>query len=329
MARRESEDQLDLLMEYIEDENFTKIKLILKENPKQLINKKNEDGTTPLIFATWVGKLEIVKLLVENGAHVNDKELDTGTTAILTASSKGYYEILRFLLTNGANKESEDNKSQTPLIKACQNGHLDIVKFLLKLDVNIDTKDRFGHSALFYASNVSLANYLDIVKELMKHNPVIEPESYKNVWVKAKVLIYKKELEKIRALVKGSLQRKETTQILRNISMMATGSSINFILGDNAVNLQMLRPGFRVSLAGKHLSEVIKDLPKRPKFYKEKEFKAMLRTRSEELIKKEKKNSKGRFSVDLTTQQTKKLERLIMRPFVLAEKELAGNVVYI
>ena len=48
--------------------------------------------------------LEIAQLLVEEGANVNAAKTDDGTTALMWASFKGHLEIVRLLLTSGADK---------------------------------------------------------------------------------------------------------------------------------------------------------------------------------------------------------------------------------
>ncbi len=65
------------------------------------VNARNAYGETPLMFAAFYGKTEIVKLLIEKGADVNAREF-MGWTPLLFAARKGHTEIARILIENGA-----------------------------------------------------------------------------------------------------------------------------------------------------------------------------------------------------------------------------------
>jgi len=52
-------------------------------------------GVTPLIFASGIGSLVIVKLLVEKGARLNDTDTQ-GNTALIQAAKKGHFDTLQY-----------------------------------------------------------------------------------------------------------------------------------------------------------------------------------------------------------------------------------------
>ena len=65
------------------------------------VNAKDNDGDTPLIWASCEGHTEIVKLLLAHGADVNTKDNDGGTP-LYYASSRGYIEVVNLLKQYGA-----------------------------------------------------------------------------------------------------------------------------------------------------------------------------------------------------------------------------------
>ena len=85
-----------------------------------------EDGTTPLMVAAGLGRLqdrteeeeknalEAVKLAVELGADVNAANKD-GETALHGAAYRGANAIIQFLADKGAKLEAKDRYGQTPL----------------------------------------------------------------------------------------------------------------------------------------------------------------------------------------------------------------------
>ena len=67
------------------------------------VNAKNNDGWTPLHYASRNGHTEIVKLLLEHGVDVNCKN-NNGYTPLHLASEKRHTEIVNLLKQNGAIK---------------------------------------------------------------------------------------------------------------------------------------------------------------------------------------------------------------------------------
>jgi len=69
------------------------------------VEAKDKYGNTPLIYASRLGFLEIVKYLIEEcNANVNVKNRDE-STPLITASINGHLEIVKYLIENGANYE--------------------------------------------------------------------------------------------------------------------------------------------------------------------------------------------------------------------------------
>ena len=59
--------------------------------------------STPLIYASRNGHINIAQLLLNNGADVNVKD-SWGRTAMMVAKSKGHTEIVELLQQAGATK---------------------------------------------------------------------------------------------------------------------------------------------------------------------------------------------------------------------------------
>jgi len=76
--------------------DLERVQEILKEG-KVDINKKDKDGNTALILASWNGHNEIVKSLLANGANINEKGED-GWTALISASQWEAALQLEFLV---------------------------------------------------------------------------------------------------------------------------------------------------------------------------------------------------------------------------------------
>ncbi|RDH41593.1 ankyrin repeat domain-containing protein [Zooshikella ganghwensis] len=57
---------------------------------------KDVNNWTPLLAASFIGRLEIVKLLVNQGANIQAKSV-VGDTALIIAQRQGHDEIVEYL----------------------------------------------------------------------------------------------------------------------------------------------------------------------------------------------------------------------------------------
>eukprot|EP01031_Cornospumella_fuschlensis_P027153 gene27153-32799_t len=81
-----------------------KLRLLLNEykSKRDVLNWSNPEryGRTPLVIASYYGKLEAVKaLLATPGVDVN-KGTDFGATALMFAAHRGFTEVVRALLND-------------------------------------------------------------------------------------------------------------------------------------------------------------------------------------------------------------------------------------
>lgn len=70
------------------------------------VNKRDDHGLTPLMYAAWSGHGEIVKVLVGNGANVNAED-GSGKTVLLHAEENYYPKIVAFLMQAGAERSRQ------------------------------------------------------------------------------------------------------------------------------------------------------------------------------------------------------------------------------
>ena len=86
------------------------------------VNKKDDQGATPLNFAAWHGRKEIAELLIAKGADVNAKD-DNGRTPLYEAALNGHKEIAELLIAKGANVNAKADDGGTPLHDAAWSGY--------------------------------------------------------------------------------------------------------------------------------------------------------------------------------------------------------------
>ena len=157
---------------------------LLDANPR-LINRRDAEGSTPLIHAAGVGATNTLSLLIARGAAVDatnhagltallnaagnnrtaaallliaagadPNHADaSGVTPLLSASMYGSVEVGRALLTKGARTEVFSQPARlTPLSQAAMAGHADFVDLLLAHHASVETRDSNGHTPLHFAA---------------------------------------------------------------------------------------------------------------------------------------------------------------------------------
>ncbi len=116
------------------------------------VDIKNNDGDTPLMWASADGHVEVVKALLDAGAKVDEKDYK-GVTALMCASCWGHVEVVKTLIENGAKVDEKDNDGDTALIRASRYGCLDVVKTLIENGAKVDIKNNSGKTAMSLAKN--------------------------------------------------------------------------------------------------------------------------------------------------------------------------------
>ena len=101
---------------------------ILRER-SHIVDAHNNNGWTPLNYASLYGHESTVKLLLEYGSDVNGKD-KYGLTALMYASRYGQESVVKLLLDHGADVNLQNNSGYTALMWASLYGHESIVKLL-------------------------------------------------------------------------------------------------------------------------------------------------------------------------------------------------------
>ena len=160
--------------------NIQEVRAAYKKNA-EAINKCNEDGVSPLMFAAIKNQTDSIKFLLEHGADPN-KELDLDWTVLGVVISKENIKAIKLLLEHGVDVNQKFIVSlkdgrvfiQTPLMLAINYKNNRIIKLLLEsgADVNVTgksfLKDGSPHTENISPLLVALdSNDLSIIKTLI------------------------------------------------------------------------------------------------------------------------------------------------------------------
>ncbi|NXW85341.1 RFXK protein, partial [Alopecoenas beccarii] len=122
----------------------------LKEHLRKgenLVNKPDERGFTPLIWAAAFGEIETVRHLLEWGAdpHALAKERES---ALSLASMGGYTDIVTMLLERNVDINIYDWNGGTPLLYAVRGNHAKCVEALLARGADLTTEADSGYTPM-------------------------------------------------------------------------------------------------------------------------------------------------------------------------------------
>lgn len=109
--------------------------VLLQKAPRKIIDLRDKDGSTALLWATSAGRLEAVKALITKGANVNAQDYVRGRTPLhwalrmrIGSSEKGgehmpaktSQAIIKYLVEHNANTTLTDKEGYDPLYWACR-----------------------------------------------------------------------------------------------------------------------------------------------------------------------------------------------------------------
>ena len=116
------------------------------------VNKRSDDGTTPLMWAVNKGDAAEVKRLLRLGAKVSVAN-NYGASPMTLAAEVANTEILKVLIEAGADPESPNPEGMTALLAVARTGNVEAAQVLLKAGANVDAKEKFGgQTPLMWAS---------------------------------------------------------------------------------------------------------------------------------------------------------------------------------
>ncbi len=107
---------------------------------------------TPLMLASWTGKVDVAKVLIEYKADVNEKASEAAGGTALGLAATGYSsDMLQFLLKQKADINLASYDKRTPVHLATFVGRKDAVSTLLAAKANFELADGEGITPLYSA----------------------------------------------------------------------------------------------------------------------------------------------------------------------------------
>jgi len=145
-----------------EETRLQQVKNMVESDPSCL----DAGDWTPLIYAVFYNRPEVVRYLLFECKVDPDRPLRMGATPVFVAAEHGRNECLKLLHQAGANAElAVPSSGTTPLIKAAEGGHMQELKYLInEMKVDIDKAQSDNATPFFMACQ---NNKVEIVRWML------------------------------------------------------------------------------------------------------------------------------------------------------------------
>ena len=149
------------------------VKILAERMGQGAFDLQDNHGTTPLLYASMAGSIDIVKFGVEFGTQALNMADDDGRTPLSQFTFKDEDEDVNicdveFLLDSGANVDVSDEDVFTPLMYAVYHGKVDLVKVLIGSGANVCISSRDGWKPIHIACRNTVNHQVEILQRLIE-----------------------------------------------------------------------------------------------------------------------------------------------------------------
>jgi len=139
------------------------------------VNYKDNEGNTALLKASFLGNIELVKLLVKNGADIDIKgrEEDTPLITSFKWSEERNIDIVKLLLQNGADVNGIDSNGNSLMFftfPCYEKEDIECLKLVVKYGGDVNAIDSFGDTPLLQICKDFYEKYYSDTEEYHRNN---------------------------------------------------------------------------------------------------------------------------------------------------------------
>jgi ankyrin repeat protein len=171
-VERQSDQSRQLMQAVRSNDEDAVRKLLSQIRSATVLAQADEDGFTPLLWASREGYAGIVNMLLQHGADPNQNDQWMQANSGHKAAFWGRADVMKILCQNGLDINARGGyNGYTPLHDAVQGNHLDVVKVLLEHGARMDIKGHDGKTPV----DIARANGDAKILSLLQSSPAQKP----------------------------------------------------------------------------------------------------------------------------------------------------------
>ena len=156
--------------------DLIQIKALIEKEP-DLINKRDDQGWTPLHHASFRGHNEVVKFLITSGAEINALD-NFRSTPLHRAALRGHMKITGLLVENSADINKISTFGSTPLAFAVRGNQKEVTEYLISKGADVNLRQGDGDAPLHTAA---VFDRKEIVELLLSNNADVNVRKRYNI----------------------------------------------------------------------------------------------------------------------------------------------------
>ncbi len=149
-------ENIKAFFEAVEENKFDIVESLLKSGVDPNITQGNEDEELKKTYKYFRKYLDVNYALNSVGS------INVCRTPLIIASKLGYLSIVKLLVQYNSDINQQDSLGFTPLMFAAKEGHLEIAKYLLELTADIKLKELSGKTALQLAIDENRSKVVEL-----------------------------------------------------------------------------------------------------------------------------------------------------------------------
>ncbi|MCP4725472.1 MAG: hypothetical protein GY863_10570 [bacterium] len=139
------------------------IELLIANNAE--LNIRNHGGSAPIHLAVMTGRKNAIELLLNSGADIDAKNAYGRTPLLIVARDIGDESLARFLIEAGSNINVVDNYNESPLVLSAWRGNNKLVNLFLENGAEIPVKGENSRKSLIYSADKNLERLFSALNE--------------------------------------------------------------------------------------------------------------------------------------------------------------------
>ncbi|XP_076237596.1 uncharacterized protein LOC143181190 [Calliopsis andreniformis] len=148
-------------------DNLEMGKIDLDDPEHVLKTYKRQEINTLLLYASFLGQVDLITGLHKCGADLNHSEQGQGLTALHLCAFSNSLEGVQYLLANGVNMNLQ--RTHTPFHYAAFGNAFKVAQYFLRLGISQESP--LGEETVLHAA--ARSNALNVLKLLAPHNPLL------------------------------------------------------------------------------------------------------------------------------------------------------------